>query len=584
MEMLPVICVRPIVLIALALLAPAFPVEPTLIQVHQDFSTDPGWDNFQNRVIGVNMPVRAQDFGWSNTVHASTAPGEIGGRVENSRVGASYAMPLARPLTFNDPISVSGRVALKELGLRGVSYFGFFNSTRHTWRVYSSMAFRIWEEDDLGQVMFDWMSSDWRGRGAETAVLLPPDGSAHTFRFDYDPDARPDPVWRDALLEKHITSETGNGRPIELQGEEFLLERMREDEPGLTAEALHERLIAARDQGLIEYFHRHGQHRWWKMPNPEKNHGRATLQFDGETPYVFWFDEEIRNAPAEMDRFGLFNICRYGTGQEVYFGDLVVNGEPIDLAQDPHWLGQNNRATWTEPDFQSMQNFGWAQTNWAGQAPGEIGGLFWRLEPNDPGFGYYADECGPLTLDDPISFSGNIAFANGMTDASMYIGYFNAATYRVPLEKDSQEGGARPSMLGIALNDATSVGYYFAPFASDANRRYVRADNRYTFTPDRKSCPFTFTYDPEANNGIGRITYSIDGKEDSFDLTPEMRAAGATFDHFGLAAVRSGGNSVELYFDDLTYTVRREPGAKGTFHNQEITEREYPERSAGRVY
>ncbi len=105
-----------------------------------------------------------------------SGPGEIGGRVENSRRQAYYAMPLGKPLTFDDELSASGKLALRHIGLRGVGYVGFFNSRRHTWRVWSSMAFRVWEEDDLGQVMFDWMSSDWQARGAETAILLPPDG------------------------------------------------------------------------------------------------------------------------------------------------------------------------------------------------------------------------------------------------------------------------------------------------------------------------------------------------------------------------------------------------------------------------
>ncbi|MBK7493879.1 MAG: hypothetical protein IPI28_00195 [Candidatus Omnitrophica bacterium] len=180
-----------------------------------------------------------QDFGWSLSSHAASAdtPGEIGGHVANSRIQAYYAMPLGRPLTFNDRISVSGQFALTELGKRGVSCFGLFNSSRHTWRVFSSMAFRLWEEENYAQVMFDWMSADWRGRGQETAVLIAPDGARHTFQFDYDPDVRPDCTRLDPLLAKHLTSETGNGRPIELQGESFILQRAHSDEPELTAEA-----------------------------------------------------------------------------------------------------------------------------------------------------------------------------------------------------------------------------------------------------------------------------------------------------------------------------------------------------------
>ena len=38
-----------------------------LVQVRQDFSRDPGWDNYQNRIVGTDMPRIVQDFGWRRT-------------------------------------------------------------------------------------------------------------------------------------------------------------------------------------------------------------------------------------------------------------------------------------------------------------------------------------------------------------------------------------------------------------------------------------------------------------------------------------------------------------------------------------
>jgi hypothetical protein len=163
------------------------------VQVRQDFSRDPGWDHCQNRIVGTDMPRIVQDFGWRRTDFVGGGPGEIGGRVENSRRQAFYAMPLGRPLTFDDELSASGTLALRQIGLRGVGYVGFFNSRRHTWRVWNSMAFRVWEEDDLGQVMFDWMSADWKARGAETAILLKPDGKPTAGASTTSPRRRPIP-------------------------------------------------------------------------------------------------------------------------------------------------------------------------------------------------------------------------------------------------------------------------------------------------------------------------------------------------------------------------------------------------------
>jgi hypothetical protein len=555
-----------------------------LVEVREDFSRDPGWDHYQNRIVGTQMPAVIQDFGWHRTSHTGGEPGEIGGRVENSRRQAYYAIPLGRPLSFDDAIAASGKLALHHIGLRGVGYVGFFNSRRHTWRVWNSMAFRVWEEDGLGQVMFDWMSADWQARGAETAILLKPDGTAHTWSFRYEPGARANAVWHDRALERHVSERTGNGQPYELQGEEHLLARLKDEEPDLTREALHARLLLARDQGLIEYFHRHNQHRWWKRPDPGKSHGRVSLRFDGEVPYVFWFDEEVRRAPADFDRFGLFNIARYGTHVELYLADLMVNGHKLDLTQDPHWEGQNNESRYTEPSFHAMQNYGWSQTNWAGERPGEIGGLFWRTEPQDPLCSCYGDDVGVLTLEDPISFSGSLCFTEGMTDAAAFFGYFNRESQ---LEKVD---GGRPArafraanMLGVTIADRSAVGYYFAPQVTASDGEAVRKSCE-VLLPDRHRRRFTFNYDPKSGGGTGRATVTLDGRAYVLDLSPRQRKSGAAFNRFGLANVRGGGNSVEFYLDDVTYTARRGPDRRPKFIPQTTVEMPYPHEQAGRRY
>jgi hypothetical protein len=555
-----------------------------LTEIHQDFSEDPGWDHFQNRIVGTDMPTVVEDFGWRDSNYTGSGPGEIGGRVANSRRQAYYALPLGGPRTFDDDLSASGKLVLRKIGLRGVGYIGFFNSRRHTWRVWSSMAFRVWEEDDLGQIMFDWMSNDWQARGAETAILLPPDGAVHTWSFRYEADAKADPNWHDKALERHITDHEGNGAPYELQGEEYLFERLKKDEPNLTPDELHRRLIKVRDQGLVEYFHRHNQHRWWKRHDAGQGHGRVTLQFDDDTPYVFWFDPVIRQAPAEFDRFGLFNIARYGTSVELYLGDLTVNGEHIELSKDPHWEGHNNEAQFTEPNFQGMHSFGWSQTNWAGKSPGEIGGLFWRTEPQDSLYSYYGDDVGELTLDDPISFSGTICFTDGMTDAAAYFGYFNRDNQMETFSGDNSDAGyPMRNMMGITIADASSVGYYLTPLVSASNREGVNSSWD-VFTPDRRRRRFSFEYDPDANDGIGRVTITLDRNEHVLDLTREMRESGAVFNRFGLANVRRGGNSVEFYLDDLTYNARWKAGEKAAFTPQTTVEVPYPHKQGGRRF
>src|SRR3982751_3980950 len=62
-----------------------------VMQVHEDFSRDPGWDHYQNRIVGTDMPKVVQDFGWRRTNYTG-GPCELGGRVENSRREAHHAM------------------------------------------------------------------------------------------------------------------------------------------------------------------------------------------------------------------------------------------------------------------------------------------------------------------------------------------------------------------------------------------------------------------------------------------------------------------------------------------------------------
>ena len=54
-----------------------------IVQVHQGYSRDLGWDHDRNRVVGTDMPRVVQDFGWRCTGFTG-GPGEIGGRLESS--------------------------------------------------------------------------------------------------------------------------------------------------------------------------------------------------------------------------------------------------------------------------------------------------------------------------------------------------------------------------------------------------------------------------------------------------------------------------------------------------------------------
>src|SRR5207249_3313960 len=116
---------------------------------------------------------------------------------------------------------------------------------------------------------------------------------------DYDPDAKIDPTWRDLRLKKYLTTA--------MQTEDQVFEKAKADQPALTREALRAALEQANDQGLVEYFHRHGYHRWWLRDKTERYHGVVSFQCDGGRPFKLFMPVKMREAPVEMDRFGMFN-------------------------------------------------------------------------------------------------------------------------------------------------------------------------------------------------------------------------------------------------------------------------------------
>jgi hypothetical protein len=572
-------------LLSLHLLSWRVAAADDLAAVHQDFSTDPGWEGVNNRIVADDPPTKTQDFGWSNTAHSSKTAGEIGGMMWCSRTPAWYGMPLGRPLSFKDPFSASGRICIRRID--GSGYIGFFNSTRQEWRPWSSIAMRLSDSkrgDSLrqaagpgAQIWIDYMSATWKAGYMVLDHFIPGDASVHAWRFEYDPTARVDTHWPDARLEALFQSQSR-------MSEDQILNGLQKSQKDMTRQAMRRSLEQARDQGLLDYDPRRSVNYWEAKRDLDKVRGRVSVQLDDEPVVRYFLDPGIADEPTVMDRFGLFNYqIPEGRTVEFYVSDLVLNGQKFDLSRDPNWQGMNNRVTFVERDFHPGQNYGYSQTNWAGKNAGEIGGLFWRNEPIDPHHGFYADEIGALTLDDSISFSGSINFVNGGTDASMQFGYFNREDQFAPAG-EKKDGDAKikvkPQALGIRIADSTSIGYSFQPFLH-ASRGSVEKRGP-QFVPDRRSRHFSFEYDPRANGGIGRIVARLDDSVIEMNLKPDVRKAGARFDRFGLMNVRTGGKYVEVYFDDLTYTARRASGAKPKFYPEKVVKIPYPPR--GRKY
>jgi hypothetical protein len=280
-----------------------------------------------------------------------------------------------------------------------------------------------------------------------------------------------------------------------------------------------------------------------------------------------------------MDRFGVFNFQMYHNPITFFLSDLTVNGHKLDLSKDPGWEGHGNHVQFAEQDFQ-RQDFGYSESNWAGEQIGEIGGLFSNVEPVDPLTGYYADDIGKLTLDDPISFSGQVCFTADSTDSGMQIGYFSAESAMAKWDAHNPFRTI-PNSIGVQIEGSAGSGKQFMP-QINTGKNSGATKGGIPFNPTKQRHSFKFQYDPTANNNIGRIALTLDDKTSSLDLTAKQRAEGAHFDHFGMANLRAGGKFVVVYFDDLIYTARRPAEYRPIFHKQEVVKVPYP--PGGRKY
>ncbi|MFC2084361.1 hypothetical protein ACFLS9_04825 [Bacteroidota bacterium] len=540
-----------------------------IITIAENFDEDPGWENVNNRIDCDDCPERMQDFGWAPTNHTGSGPGEIGGTIWKSTTPAYYALPLGTPLTFKDPFSASGKIAViapKEEGFG--FYFGFFNHERQGWRVWSSCGVRIGKvKNRIARFHLDYKT------GAANGAILNPDieiacnGSVHTWELKYEPDISvADYKWLDPRVPDYFPQGGSNIHT------DTILAKIKKDDPSMTKERLLEVLFDARDKGLVDDWYRKGTYHLWDLEEDiEKIKGKITFSFDDVSVSYFLIPGH-QELPAVIDRFGVWNMQIYTGSLKFYISDLIVNNKEIDLSQDPHWQGLNNRVTFIEKDFHARQNFGYSQTNWSGDNPGEIGGRFWGTEVLDPLHGYYADDIGLLNLDDPIKFSGSINFVEGAVDGRMLIGYFNRKAKMADIEGE-YKGNPPHQFLGLEVMDQTRYGYNFTAVCSP--RQDISVEKRGPiYIPDRIIRKFSFEYDPDEGSA-GRILVTLG--EDTFttDLTPEQRNIGLNFDRFGILNPRKGGKYVDVYIDDLHYSSRKIKD-QSEWHKQVITKVSYP--------
>jgi len=263
-------------------------------------------------------------------------------------------------------------------------------------------------------------------------------------------------------------------------------------------------------------------------------------------------------------RFAIILIALFASATTA---ELPTTLKSQSFDQDPHWDSSRNRQT---PDKIAHQDFGYSpNTNFAGQAKGEIGGQVQRSTIP----AYYAETIAPKTLDDKLDFSGSFAVPQ-RSAAGICFGFFNS---------HQNDGSGRPVQgLFLDIGFKSAGGHLAIHVTNSANQscgvmvtpvikpkpRGPDASQRLALRADGTRYNFDLHYDPGGANNNGQVRFilhsnsqtpaSFENKDFTVDLPAGFKQQNATFDRFGLLNIMKSGGVATIYFDDLTYNGKAE--------------------------
>ncbi|MCI0746232.1 MAG: hypothetical protein L0Y58_12580 [Verrucomicrobia subdivision 3 bacterium] len=304
----------------------------------------------------------------------------------------------------------------------------------------------------------------------------------------------------------------------------------------------------------------------WKMaydPNGGRGNGLLTFSMAGATARCEIEPEHRRGEGLTVTHFGLLPVLKTWDGPgEIWLDDVHINGAAFDFTQDPKWDALNNRRTYVTSDTRPKFDFGWSPTSHAGgQMPGELGGLIFRGDCREPArMACYGDRLARLTLHKPLEARGKVSVLRAISDSTASIGFYHS---RHSMQTNPSPKSSIPmDYLGINIEGPSGEGFFFYPvYRTHSDDGGALGDNggkSPRIFPNRKVHDWFLRYDPNGANGNGQITVGLDDRTCTLDLSPGHKAIGAAFDRFGICTPWIDGNSVTVYFDDLSYTASQD--------------------------
>ncbi|MEW6160784.1 MAG: hypothetical protein AB1813_25425 [Verrucomicrobiota bacterium] len=478
--------------LALTICAGATEPNPTRQKI-ESFDADPQWEGKNNRAAPARPEVIEQDFGYAATNRSGKVVGRIGGKFSQSTQPAYYAKAITA-CTLENPLAASGCLTVE--AAQSISgwhttaniFVGWFNADERDliWRPRNFIGFRLQSSNE-------------------------PDGAIVELTYGTQ-------AWQ------------AGGRFVNTRG------------------GGQERLVRElNSSALLRIAPDGARHRWSFQYHPQAAGGAGEMifTFDGAETR-FSLDPVLRKAGASFNRFGFFTPRIPGRHMIAWFEDLEINGRKEVLDHDPLWDALGNRARFPELSPYGHNQFGFASSDYAGGAPGEMGGRFFSCNPEEESSkAFYADRIGHLTLAHRLTARGRFVAKEFCIDSSFALGWFNARKQGWPLE----------NFVGVYFDSLSDSGRIAMPIYGTKEGSESREGNFVLFEPGKKY-EWKLDYDPAGANGQGAITFTLGNRMVTRAFRDGDKAKGALLDRFGVCNLQWANSKwCDVYLDDLNYTV-----------------------------
>lgn len=457
-------------------------------------------------------------FGWSDStapVATGVEPFDTDPRWEgvNNVPPADICRDIVQDFGWNPGGTVTGE--LPAIGGRVTRSFTPASFSRYVGpftledRLQASGQLRVTASEGNSGVLIGWFNTKSRGWRTPNSLVIRLDGEGGAFRVFFEYGTR---HWF-----------TGGGATFEGR---------YQDNPGSLLPA-------------------DGRTHAWQIeydPQGAENRGEIRLTLDG-TCYRAGLEPGHKEDGAEFDRFGILNVQATGNAIDIFMDQLEINGEVQSLESDPGWDSVNSRGQYDDCIVRPYHDFGWRPTARAGGAPGEIGGIVWRIEPQQIEQSLvYATPVVAVDTDVPLTVSGKIAFTAGSADSAALIGWFD----------DERAVGSPPrGFVGVLLEGPSRIGHYLRPIMSSLDGRNLLPDEGPIIRPDGISHAWSFRYDPVSAGQPGSLKLTLDSEEVSLAVPGSITGVPWRMDRFGVLSWGQGGHYVEFFIDDLDLNGHR---------------------------